>query len=89
MSTANALGDLLSTLLLRRPFQRGGSKEGSISKLCLSLLSEVTEVSGRTLQLLLIAKRDITSILNLLCYHLFGRDAEEVRWIVNLLTRSL
>ena len=46
MSTANALGDLLSTLLLRRPFQRGGSKEGSISKLCLSLLSEVTEVSG-------------------------------------------
>ena len=46
MSTANALGDLLSTLLLRRPFKRGGSKEGSISKLCLSLLSEVTEVSG-------------------------------------------
>jgi malonyl-CoA decarboxylase len=46
MSTANALGDLLSTLLLRRPFQKGGSKEGSISKLCLSLLSEVTEVSG-------------------------------------------
>ena len=46
MSTANALGDLLSTLLLRRPFQRDGSKEGSISKLCLSLLSEVTEVSG-------------------------------------------
>ena len=46
MSTANALGELLSTLLLRRPFQRGGSKEGSISKLCLSLLSEVTEVSG-------------------------------------------
>lgn len=46
MSTANALGDLLSTLLIRRPFQRGGSKEGSISKLCLSLLSEVTEVSG-------------------------------------------
>ena len=46
MSTANALGDLLSTLLLRRPFQRGSSKEGSISKLCLSLLSEVTEVSG-------------------------------------------
>ena len=46
MSTANALGDLLSTLLIRRPFKRGGSKEGSISKLCLSLLSEVTEVSG-------------------------------------------
>ena len=46
MSTANALGDLLSTLLLRRPFKRGGSKKGSISKLCLSLLSEVTEVSG-------------------------------------------
>ena len=46
MSTANALGDLLSILLLRRPFQRDGSKEGSISKLCLSLLSEVTEVSG-------------------------------------------
>ena len=46
MSTANALGDLLSTLLLRRPFKRGGSKEGAISKLCLSLLSEVTEVSG-------------------------------------------
>ena len=46
MSTANALGDLLSTLLLRRPFKKGGSKEGSISKLCLSLLSEVTEVSG-------------------------------------------
>ena len=46
MSTANALGDLLSTLLLRRPFKRGGSKEGSIAKLCLSLLSEVTEVSG-------------------------------------------
>ena len=46
MSTANALGDLLSTLLLRRPFKRGGSKKGSISTLCLSLLSEVTEVSG-------------------------------------------
>ena len=56
MSTANALGDLLSTLLLRRPFQRGGSKEGSISKLCLSLLSEVTEVSGLQLAGLILEK---------------------------------
>ena len=56
MSTANALGDLLSTLLLRRPFQRGGSKEGSISKLCLSLLSEVTEVSGLQLAGMILRK---------------------------------
>ena len=56
MSTANALGDLLSTLLLRRPFQRGGSKEGSISKLCLSLLSEVTEVSGLQLAGMILEK---------------------------------
>ena len=56
MSTANALGDLLSTLLLRRPFKRGGSKEGSISKLCLSLLSEVTEVSGLQLAGLILEK---------------------------------
>ena len=56
MSTANALGDLLSTLLLRRPFKRGGSKEGSISKLCLSLLSEVTEVSGLQLAGMILEK---------------------------------
>ena len=56
MSRANALGDLLSTLLLRRPFQRGGSKEGSISKLCLSLLSEVTEVSGLQLAGMILEK---------------------------------
>ena len=56
MSTANALGDLLSTLLLRRPFKRGGSKKGSISKLCLSLLSEVTEVSGLQLAGMILEK---------------------------------
>ena len=49
MPTSNALGDILSTLLLRRPFQSRGSNTSSISDLCLSLLSEVSEDS--TLQL--------------------------------------
>lgn len=56
MPTSNALGDILSTLLLRRPFQRRESNTGSISDLCLSLLSEVTEASGLQLSGIILDK---------------------------------
>ncbi|MEC7206744.1 MAG: malonyl-CoA decarboxylase [Pseudomonadota bacterium] len=56
MPTSNALGDILSTLLLRRPFQRRESNTDSISDLCLSLLSEVTEASGLQLSGIILDK---------------------------------
>lgn len=46
MPNASPLGDMLSTLLDRRPFYRKGTASGSISDLCLSLLAEESETSG-------------------------------------------
>lgn len=49
MTNPSALSDLLSTLLESRPFYRKGSKDGSIRELCLALLAEESEASGRQL----------------------------------------
>lgn len=59
MSTSNTLGELLSTLLERRPFSKKSDDPRSIEQQCLALLSERTEVSGLQLA---------ASILN--CYRL-------------------
>ncbi|PSL17484.1 malonyl-CoA decarboxylase [Shimia abyssi] len=55
MSNPNALGDLLSTLLDRHPFQKNNGKGGSVNELCMQLLAEKSEASGQHLA---------TSILN-------------------------
>lgn len=49
MTSPSALSDLLSTLLESRPFYRKGRKDGSIQELCLALLAEESEASGRQL----------------------------------------
>lgn len=46
MNTTSPLGDLLSTILERRPFARGDDDGRSIEALCHSLLSQKTEKSG-------------------------------------------
>lgn len=62
MSNASPLGDMLSTLLDRRPFYRRGTASGSISDLCLSLLAEESETSGLQLAATILDRfRDLTS----------------------------
>lgn len=46
MSNTSALGDLLTTLLDRRPFYRKGDSGEGLSELCLKLLAEESETSG-------------------------------------------
>lgn len=49
MTGSNALGDILTTLLERKPFYRKGDAGGSLSDMCRALLKEDTEASGQQL----------------------------------------
>ena len=46
MATTGPLGDILTTLLERQPFQRKAGAPGTLSQMCIALLEEQSEASG-------------------------------------------